>query len=192
MFLHLSMILFMGGCLADTPLGRYPPRQTPHPTPIQEMATAVDGTHPTEMHSCYNLFFKNYLMINYQATRNLLGHHDLQSWVPDWATTKKFLNHRLHNLFFKRDHNTDQVFQVSWQHFYNCQSNKNSGRFNIVPLHLWILCHINMYLWYLFANMQFLSTHPHSPCFPWAFHPYTLDRIAFIWLAHLHHWLRHT
>ena len=57
-----------------------------------------------------------------------------------------------------------------------------------LPLHLWILCHINMYLWYLFANKQFLSTHPNSPCFPWAFHPYTLDRIAFIWLAHLHHW----
>ena len=59
------------------------------------MATAVDGTHPTGMHSCYNLFLKNYLMINYQATRNLLGHPDLQSWVPGWATAKKFLNHRL-------------------------------------------------------------------------------------------------
>ena len=55
----------------------------------------MDGTHPTGMHSCYNLFLKNYLMINYQATRNLLGHPDLQSWVPGWATAKKFLNHRL-------------------------------------------------------------------------------------------------
>ena len=59
------------------------------------MATAVDSTHPTEMHSCYKLFSKNYLMINYQTTRNLVGHPDLQSWVPDWATAKKFLNHRL-------------------------------------------------------------------------------------------------
>ena len=58
------------------------------------MATAVDGTHPTGMHSCYNLFLKNYLMINYQATRNLLGYPDLQSWVPGWATAKKFLKFR--------------------------------------------------------------------------------------------------
>ena len=50
------------------------------------------------MHFCYNLFLKNYLMINYQPTRNLLGHPDLQSWVPDWATAKKFLNHRLNGL----------------------------------------------------------------------------------------------
>ena len=62
----------------------------------------MDGTHPTEMHSCYNLFLKNYLMINYQATRNLLGHPDLQSWVPGWATAKKFLNHRLEHLFNSR------------------------------------------------------------------------------------------
>ena len=34
-------------------------------------------------------------MINYRATRNLLGHPDLHSWVPGWATGKKFLNHRL-------------------------------------------------------------------------------------------------
>ena len=34
-------------------------------------------------------------MINYWATRNLLGHPDLQSWVPGWVTGKKFLNHRL-------------------------------------------------------------------------------------------------
>ena len=53
MFLHLSVILFMGGCLADIPPGR-----PPQPNPIQQMATAVNGTHPTEMHSCYNLFLK--------------------------------------------------------------------------------------------------------------------------------------
>ena len=74
-FLHLSVILFTGGCLPqcmlgytqppDTPLlGRHPladtpqtdtsPGQTPawadtHP---QQMATAVDSTHPAGMHSC--------------------------------------------------------------------------------------------------------------------------------------------
>ena len=95
MFLHLSMILFKGGVSGRYPSRQISPQADPYPTPIQEMATAVDGTHPTEMHSCYNLFLKNYLMINYQATRNLLGHPDLLSWVPDWATAKKFLNHRL-------------------------------------------------------------------------------------------------
>ena len=63
MFLHLSVILFtrgVGVCvsehalgrrglplvpegLPDAPLGRQPPPKT---------ATAVDGTHPTGMHSC--------------------------------------------------------------------------------------------------------------------------------------------
>ena len=42
----------------------------------------------------YNLFLKNYLMINYQAARNLLWHPNLQKWVPAWATGK-ILNHRL-------------------------------------------------------------------------------------------------
>ena len=38
---------------ADIPLGRHPTRQTPpQPPPLPpEMATAVDGTHPTGMHS---------------------------------------------------------------------------------------------------------------------------------------------
>ena len=34
-------------------------------------------------------------MINSQATRNLFGHPDLESWVSSGATGKKFLNHRL-------------------------------------------------------------------------------------------------
>ena len=34
----------------NTPLGRHPPGQTPPP---QQTATAVDGTHPTGMHSCF-------------------------------------------------------------------------------------------------------------------------------------------
>ena len=38
-------------------------------------------------------------MINYQATRNLLRHPDLHSWVPGWATRKKFLNHRLSKMY---------------------------------------------------------------------------------------------
>ena len=79
MFLHLSVILFTGGCLPDTPLGRHPPGRHPQP-PKQillfrhppgrhslgqisphvydsprrspETTTAADRTHPTGMHSC--------------------------------------------------------------------------------------------------------------------------------------------
>ena len=49
MFLHMCMILFMG---RQTPWADNPP------TPVQEMATAVDGTHHTGMHSFYNLLLK--------------------------------------------------------------------------------------------------------------------------------------
>ena len=68
MFSQASVILFMGdGGVADTPLGRHPPwADTPCQVqagihiPAQSMlgyppppaATAVDGTHPTGMHSC--------------------------------------------------------------------------------------------------------------------------------------------
>ena len=48
-------ILSTGG---DTPsLGRHPPQADTHP-PTPEMATAVDGTHPTWMHSVlfYSIF----------------------------------------------------------------------------------------------------------------------------------------
>ena len=83
MFLHLSVILFTGGCLSQhamgvyTPLGRQPhqadpgrslPRQTPpkadtllgiHPPsgrhPLLRMATEAGGTHPTGMHSCFRI-----------------------------------------------------------------------------------------------------------------------------------------
>ena len=69
-----------GGCLADTPpidpgqtpprqihppgqtLQAHPPGQTPplaDPPPVQQMATAVDGTHPTSMHSCSDCNKKN-------------------------------------------------------------------------------------------------------------------------------------
>ena len=76
MFLHLSVILSTGGggCLADTPsadtplgrqpLGRHPQTETPQAdTPPQqtgppaETAAAVNGTHPTGMHSCLIWFF---------------------------------------------------------------------------------------------------------------------------------------
>ena len=77
MFLHLSVILSMGGVWISacwdtpplgkhpTPLGRHPPGQMPHlgrppwaDTPSwqtlpQQMASAADSTHPTGMHSCY-------------------------------------------------------------------------------------------------------------------------------------------
>ena len=75
MFLHLSGILSTGGCpppsvdtpWADTPSGQTPPQTEPtrqtltlgrhpslgrHRTPPPKTATAVDGTHPTGMHSC--------------------------------------------------------------------------------------------------------------------------------------------
>ena len=48
----------------------------------------------------YILFLKNYLTINYWATRNLLGHPDLQRWVPGWAFGKKILNHRLYKFVY--------------------------------------------------------------------------------------------
>ena len=40
---------------ADTPLSSHSPWQadTPQANTPQQMATAVDGTHPTGMHSCY-------------------------------------------------------------------------------------------------------------------------------------------
>ena len=57
MFLRLSVILSTGGMSASVhaeihPPGRQPPGQTPPP---QQTATAVDGTHPTGMHSCLHL-----------------------------------------------------------------------------------------------------------------------------------------
>ena len=59
MFLHLSVILSTGGCLPQCMLRHTHPGQTPpppswadSPPPPQQMATAVDGTHPTGMHSC--------------------------------------------------------------------------------------------------------------------------------------------
>ena len=41
---------------ADTSLGTHPTRHTPpkQRSPPSEMATAADGTHPTEMHSCFH------------------------------------------------------------------------------------------------------------------------------------------
>ena len=63
MFLYLSVILFTGGCLPHCMLGYTPGRHsqadTPHwaDTPSQETATAVDGTHPTGMHSCFSFVF---------------------------------------------------------------------------------------------------------------------------------------
>ena len=82
MFSQTSVILFTRGgvCVADTP-GQTPPAQcmpgyTPPPSacwdshpprPVHagicpQPATAVDGTHPTGMHSCLNLFFILYLL----------------------------------------------------------------------------------------------------------------------------------
>ena len=85
MFLHLSVILFMGGfclsaCWDATPPRTRPPgtrrprdqtpprtRHSPH-----QMATAADGTHPTGMHSCY--FFISDINECYTATHNCDPH----------------------------------------------------------------------------------------------------------------------
>ena len=73
MFLHLSVILFTRGCLADTPWqadppwadthwSRHPPGRHPQAdtsgrhfrqTPPQDTATAADSMHSTGMHSCF-------------------------------------------------------------------------------------------------------------------------------------------
>ena len=66
MFLHLSVILFTGGCLPQCMLGNTPlradtPRQTPPwQTPHPPTVTAADGTHPTGMFSCYYHLFDEY------------------------------------------------------------------------------------------------------------------------------------
>ena len=64
MFLHLSVILFTGGCLPEPPgqtpsLSRHPPPPTQADTPSQKTATVADGTrrHPTGMHSCLTSLF---------------------------------------------------------------------------------------------------------------------------------------
>ena len=74
MFLHQSMILFIGGegvwqtslwadtpqahtppFWADTAAGRQPPGRHPLARPPHDTATAADGTHSTGMHSCWYL-----------------------------------------------------------------------------------------------------------------------------------------
>ena len=62
---HLSFCSQGEGVPGQTPPGRNSPWQTtppPHPPgrppPTQQTATAVDGTHPAGMHSCYNLFLQ--------------------------------------------------------------------------------------------------------------------------------------
>ena len=64
MFLHLSVILFTGGCLTNSPPPgpeadspppnqRHTQPQTRHrQPPPRETATPADGTPPTGMHSC--------------------------------------------------------------------------------------------------------------------------------------------
>ena len=60
MLLHLSVILSTGGGVwqtpplqADTPLATTPRADTPvGRKPLPKTSTAVDGTHPTAMHSC--------------------------------------------------------------------------------------------------------------------------------------------
>ena len=58
MFLHLSVILFTGGCLGPYPeglggLSRGVSRPIPGGRSAQGPATAAGGTHPTGVHSCH-------------------------------------------------------------------------------------------------------------------------------------------
>ena len=61
MFSQVSVILFTGGCIpacigADPPLARHhPPGRHPPWINTPATATAEDVTHPTGMHSCFNL-----------------------------------------------------------------------------------------------------------------------------------------
>ena len=69
MFSQVSVCLSMESGVqppsqADTPLAR----QTPHPPPARQKATAADGTHPTGMHSCPWYFCLN--CKRHQATSN--------------------------------------------------------------------------------------------------------------------------
>ena len=85
---NVSRILFTGGvclsaCWHTPPPGRHPqpwqtppwvdtPWQTP-PPPLQQMATAADGTHPTGMLSCltlglrYSIFYKVIVVVYFQS-----------------------------------------------------------------------------------------------------------------------------
>ena len=60
MLLHLS-VCSQGG-LPQCMLGYHPPEQTPTPPPTKT-ATAVDGTHPTGMHSCLYFFRRRWVKL---------------------------------------------------------------------------------------------------------------------------------
>ena len=55
MFLQACVCSHEGGCLPQCMLGYHPPEadSPPGADPPREMATAVDGTHATGMHSCF-------------------------------------------------------------------------------------------------------------------------------------------
>ena len=81
---------------ADTPLGRHPPQvDTSHP---QQTATAADGTHPTEVHSCYrDLFYSRKLSGNKDNKEcsslfvsNYQGYHKTGIPIGGLPTGKEF------------------------------------------------------------------------------------------------------
>ena len=91
MFLHLSVILFTGGCLlGGYALGRHPPARQPplgrHPSLA---ATAAGGTHPTGMHSCSFVFIfcfhveylHTYLMLDKDSRTHSLRFHEVKRSV---------------------------------------------------------------------------------------------------------------
>ena len=62
---------------ADTPRQTHHPRPDRHPSPNKQMATAADGTHPTEIHSCF--------LFTLVPTYNKFGYNEYP------AVTSKFL-----------------------------------------------------------------------------------------------------
>ena len=86
MFLHLSVILFGEGCVSQHALGQTqpwaPPGQTPHypradtppgqtppgQAPPQQKTTAADGTHPTGMHSCLEIYLQYIRCLTFTLT----------------------------------------------------------------------------------------------------------------------------
>ena len=108
MFLHVSVILFTGwgvlsqhalqvvsqhaeGCACSRGVpargvpalgGRVPALgggvETPAPSPQKQTATVADGTHPTGMHSCFNLYFVGVQNQNCME-RSLLEWHEIDA-----------------------------------------------------------------------------------------------------------------
>ena len=110
MFLHLSVILFTGGCVSQHAMGQTPPRHTPlvrHPpgadTPWADIPLGrhlpplsdttgngeqVVGTHPTGMHTCFPIIFVRNDPVK-QYVEKLLSNHLVETNSPNCENSKK-------------------------------------------------------------------------------------------------------